>query len=150
MNLLALDLGSRAALLRGDYRDRGAAPGWPHADSAAGLSFLDSGGQVFLVIDDDGLIAGECGTKTAAGPDGIVEICYGIAAPSRGRGLGGAAVAALLSELTRGGDLRAVEAEVHVGNIASMRLLERLGFVATGEDRGGHRRYRYATLGHSE
>jgi ribosomal-protein-alanine N-acetyltransferase len=109
-----------------------AAPGWPHTDTAAGLSFAASGAWTWLVLDDDGRIAGECGVKTLPDANGEVEIGYGLAAPSRGRGLGGRAVAALLDELRTRPDVRAVVAEVAVGNLASRRLLERLGFTVSG------------------
>jgi RimJ/RimL family protein N-acetyltransferase len=135
------DRESRDALLRGALGEREAAPGWPHEDSEPGMSFLDSGGVVFLIIDDDGRIAGECGTKASPGTDGSVEIGYGLAPHSRGRGLGGAAVAALVDWLAAQPDVTVVEAEVHIGNPASWRVLERLGFSTTGGETAGYRRY---------
>jgi ribosomal-protein-alanine N-acetyltransferase len=64
-----------------------------------------------------------------------VEIGYGLAPGSRGRGLGTRAVAALLEELERSGLVREVSAFVHPGNVASRRLLERLGFgIVTADD----------------
>jgi RimJ/RimL family protein N-acetyltransferase len=103
------------------------APGWPHADTEPGLSFAAYGGWTWLIIDDDGRIAGECGVKGPPGPDRTVEIGYGLAAPSRGHGLGTAAVGALLAELRDRG-VEHVIAEVDADNLASRRLLERLGF----------------------
>jgi RimJ/RimL family protein N-acetyltransferase len=70
-----------------------------------------------------------------------VEIGYGLAASSRGRGLGGRAVAELVAWLNEQDDVRLIEAEVHVGNEASWRLLERLGFRASGTVVNGHTRY---------
>jgi RimJ/RimL family protein N-acetyltransferase len=137
------DVATRDALLAGDLGDRTAAPGWPHEDTAPGLSFLDSGGLAFLVIDDDDRIAGECGIKVPPTDDGMVEIGYGLAAPSRGHGLGGAAVAALVAWLAEQPEVRAVEAEVHVGNVASSRLLERLGFIPVDTVVNEFRRYRF-------
>jgi RimJ/RimL family protein N-acetyltransferase len=142
------DPASREALLSGDLGGRDAAPGWPHEDSAPALSFLDSGGWTFLIIDDDERVAGECGTKAAPGTDGVVEIGYGLAAPSRGRGLGGAAVRELVEWLAARDNVRHIEAEVHLGNVASWRILERLGFAATGEERSGYRRYALDISGH--
>jgi len=124
--LLPVDRAMRDALLRGD-RDG---------------CFLDSGGLAFLVIDDEGRIAGECGTKTPPRPDGAVEIGYGLAAPSRGRGLGSAAVAALVDWLRALPNVSIVEAEVHIGNEASWRVVERLGFTTEGPPQSGYRRYR--------
>jgi RimJ/RimL family protein N-acetyltransferase len=148
MRLLAVDRKARDAALTGDLGGHDAAPGWPHEDTAPGLSFLESGGLAFLVIDDAGRVAGECGTKTAPDGNGVVEIGYGLAAPSRGNGLGTAAVAALVEALAARGDVQAVDAEVHVGNDPSWRLLERLGFVATEADYRGFRRYRLTDLSH--
>jgi ribonuclease D len=141
------DRAARDALLRGELGGLEAAPGWPHDDTAPAMGFLDSGGLVVLIIDDEGRIAGECGIKTAPGPDGVVEIGYGLAAPSRGKGLGSAAVAALVAWLAARPDVRVIEAEVHVGNVASWRVLERLGFTATGAEVRGYRRYALEVTG---
>jgi RimJ/RimL family protein N-acetyltransferase len=134
------DVATRDRLLSGDLGELSAAPGWPHDDTAPGMAFLDGGGLVFLVIDDDGRIAGECGTKTAP-IDGRVEIGYGLAAPSRGHGLGTAAVSALVDLLAEDPSITTVDAEVHVGNVPSWRVLERLGFRATGAVSHGFARY---------
>jgi RimJ/RimL family protein N-acetyltransferase len=117
----------RLVEFHGRVPDLPVAPGWPHADTAPGLSFFEHGGWTWLVLDDDARVAGECGSKGPPDADGRVEIGYGLAAPSRGRGLGTRAVAALLDELAARG-VREVVAEVETGNVASRRLLERLGF----------------------
>jgi RimJ/RimL family protein N-acetyltransferase len=115
------------------------APGWPHADTAAGLGFAADDGQgpawTWLVIDDDGRIAGECGVKGPPGPDGVVEIGYGLAGPSRGHGLGGRAVTALVEQVAARPQVRRVDARVATGNVASRRVLERLGFTLVEVDR---------------
>lgn len=131
----------RDRLLRGEAEGYDAAPGWPHEDTSAGMSFLDYGGLVFLVIDDAGRIAGECGTKSKVDARGSVEIGYGLAPTSRGHGLGTAAVTALIELLRADPRIRLVEAEVHHGNDASWRILHRLGFVATGTVVNGFGRY---------
>jgi len=105
-----------------------AAPGWPHDDTADALRFAAEGGWTWLVVDDAGRVAGECGVKAPPDPAGTVEIGYGLAAPSRGRGLGRRVVAALVDELRRSPGVRRIEAEVHVGNVASRRVLETAGF----------------------
>jgi RimJ/RimL family protein N-acetyltransferase len=130
------------ALARGEAAGRPIAPGWPHDDTAAALSFVASGGTQFLVLDDAGRIAGECGTKSAPRADGSVEIGYGLAAPSRGQGLGGRAVAELVSWLERQPGVRHIEAEVHVSNTPSRRIVEHLGFRADAEADQGYLRYR--------
>ncbi len=150
MRLLPLDVTGRDAALRGDLGSLDTAPGWPHDDTAPGLGFLDTGGCGFLIVDDDQRVAGECGTKTGPDASGMVEIGYGLAASSRGRGLGGRAVAALVEWLAEQPGVRAIEAEVHVGNVASWRLLERIGFRTVGSPGPGYDRYRLEILGQPE
>ena len=134
---------------RDDADGRAIAPGWPHADTSAALSFVRNGGVQFLVLDDDGRIAGECGTKTPTRPGGHVEIGYGLAAPSRGRGLGSRAVAELVSWLSEQPDVRVIHAEVHVSNSPSRHIVERLGFVPDGPPIQGYLQYRRDTDGGS-
>lgn len=105
-----------------------AAPGWPHEDTAIGLAYADRGAWAWLVLDDDGRVAGECGVKGLPGPDGTVEIGYGLAGPSRGRGLGTRLVAALVAELAARAEVRRIDAHVVADNVASRRVLERAGF----------------------
>lgn len=107
--------------------------GWPHADTGHALAFTRVGGLTWLVADETGTVVGELGTKGP--PDrGRVEIGYGLAAPSRGRGLGTAAVRALVEILARRPDLTTLEAAVALDNLPSQRLLERLGFAFAGSD----------------
>ena len=110
-----------------------AAPGWPHADTADALRPLtepdapDPAHGTFLITVDDVLV-GECGWL--GGPDeaGDAEIGYGLAASVRGRGLGTEAVALLAAWVEQQPGVRRVTADCLVGNLASRRLLERLGF----------------------
>jgi RimJ/RimL family protein N-acetyltransferase len=142
VNLVPVAADEVEALVSGDTGDLPIAPGWPHDHTAAGLSFVGVGGWGFLVVDDDGRVAGECGTKTPP-RNGVVEIGYGLAAPSRGKGLGSAAVTALVEWLFTRSDVSEIEAEIHVSNTASRRVVERLEFVANDEpDSGGYLRYR--------
>jgi RimJ/RimL family protein N-acetyltransferase len=130
------------ALVAGDLGGRETAAGWPHDDTAPGLSFVDHGGEAFLVIDDEGRIAGECGTKAPPDDEGMVEIGYGLGTGSRGRGLGTAAVAALVERLRRQPEVRRIEAEVHAHNIPSRRVIERQGLVQVDDSTAGFLRYR--------
>ena len=148
MRLVQVDAAGRAAALDGHYRGLAAAPGWPHEDSIPGMSFIESGGLVFLVIDDDDRIVGDCGTKTPTRPNGSVEIGYGLAGPSRGRGLGSRAVATLVAWLAQQPDVRTIEAEVEIGNTPSRRVLERVGFTTDDLEHDGLLRYRFDALGH--
>ena len=135
------DVDTRDALLDGDLGDLEAAPGWPHEDTKPGMSFLDTGGLVFLVIDDDGRVAGECGTKGPPNRDGVVEIGYGLAGPSRHRGLGTAAVRTLVDRLAADPAVRGIEAEIHLSNTPSQRIVDSLGFVRSQEARNGYERF---------
>ena len=141
MSLVAVSRDEVEALSRGETGDRPVAPGWPHDDTAAGLGFINNGGWQFLITDSAGRIAGECGTKTAP-RDGRVEIGYGLAAHSRGRRLGTAAVTELVGWLVARPDVAVIEAEVHVSNAPSRRIVERLGFTADDAPAQGYLRYR--------
>jgi RimJ/RimL family protein N-acetyltransferase len=141
VRLEPVDSATVTALLAGDMGEREIAPGWPHDDTRAGLSFVYRGGVALLVIDDEGRVAGECGTKAPPDADGMVEIGYGLAARSRGRGLGTAAVAALVERLRADPSVRRIEAEVHAHNIASQRVIERQGLVRVDSASAGYLRY---------
>ena len=129
-------------------------PGFPlgegywHADTLDGLRLGalhnpaqhtgDDGeaGGWFIVLAETGAAIGDCGTKGRVDGRGRVEIGYGLAGPFHGRGYGGEAVAALVGWLLEDSQVRAVTAEVEVGNVASRRLLERLGFSLEDTDGG--------------
>jgi RimJ/RimL family protein N-acetyltransferase len=114
-----------------------AAPGWPHADTADALRPLaEHGGPgpapgTFL-IGVDGLLVGECGWLSGPDDAGEVEIGYGLAGSARGRGLGTEAVGILAAWVESQPGVRRILADALVGNEASRRLLERLGFRADG------------------
>jgi RimJ/RimL family protein N-acetyltransferase len=63
-----------------------------------------------------------------------VEIGYGLAAPYRGKGYGTEAVRVLADWVAAQPGVTAVTADVEVGNNASRRLLERLGFTLVDPD----------------
>ena len=108
--------------------------GWPHDDTPHALAFTEVGGLTWLVVDETGAIIGELGTKGPATAAGVVEIGYGLAAPSRGQGLGSAAVRALVALLEGRPEITTLAADVALDNLASQRLLERLGFACVGSD----------------
>lgn len=126
------------ALLAGTDCGLPLAEGYPHADTLDGLRMYvehggpDDGGW-FVTLSEDGRVVGDCGTLGWVDDDGRVEIGYGLAAPFRGRGLGTEAAGALADWVAAQPEVRVVTASVEVGNEASRRLLERLGFVLTGE-----------------
>lgn len=118
------------AVLSGDALPFDVGRGWPHADTADALrpvASSDDGAGTFLIVAD-GLVVGDCGWYGPPGDDGEVEIGYGLAAPYRGRGLGTAAVRELLEWLRTQPEVRRVVAETSADNVASRRLLDRLGF----------------------
>jgi RimJ/RimL family protein N-acetyltransferase len=133
------------SIARGEQLAWPVAPGWPHDNTLIGLSFAGRGGAAFLIVDDDDRIAGECGTKSPPRADGGVEIGYGLAAPSRGQGLGTQAVGELLDWLEARPDIRYVEAEIHETNLPSTRLAVRLGFVVHSGPEDGYYRFRRPT-----
>ncbi len=66
-------------------------------------------------------------------PDGRVEIGYGLLPGYFGHGYATEAVGAAVSWAKAQSGVTAVEAETEPGNKASQRVLEKLGFVPTGE-----------------
>lgn len=110
--------------------------GWPHADTldaiAGGLTSGDCDALPWLVLLADDTIGagviGDLGWKGTPGPDGRVEIGYGLAGPYRGKGYATEAVGAFVDWLAECPDIQQVDAEVRADNLASRRLLERLGF----------------------
>lgn len=87
----------------------------------------------WLVIHDAAVI----GTVVLTGPadaTGEAEIGYVLAPACRGRGLGRAAVAVLLRELSEHHGVRRVRARVAPANLASTRLLTALQFTPVDTD----------------
>jgi RimJ/RimL family protein N-acetyltransferase len=103
--------------------------GWPHADTLDALGMVaDHGSEAWLILED-GLVVGDAGTHGPPDENGDVEIGYGLAEPSRGRGLSSEFVPALAEMLLARPDVRRVVArEVLASNIPSRRALERAGF----------------------
>ena len=137
IRLVPVSVDLARAVVGGDLSGVEAAPGWPHADTLDALRPLaESGGEgTFLVVESEtGRVVGDCGWFGPPGEDGTVEIGYGLAAPSRGRGYGTAAVEALLGWVTAWPDVRRVVAEADATNTPSRRLLERLGFTLAEAD----------------
>lgn len=62
----------------------------------------------------------------------VAEIGYGIASKHRGMGIGTAAVSLMITQVFDHTPLRRLTAYVHEENVASCRLLERLGFTREG------------------
>ena len=66
------------------------------------------------------------------GADGVVEIGYGIREEHQGRGYATEAVEAAVLWALRDPRVSAVEAEAEESNLASIRVLEKCGFVPNG------------------
>ncbi len=137
--LVPQTLAAARALLAGEDPGLPLADGYPHADTIDGLRLTvehatsDDDLGWFMTLADDGRVVGDCGTKGWVDAEGRVEIGYGVAAPFRGHGYGLEAVDALVTWLREQPDARRVTAEVEVGNVASRRVLERLGFTLDDE-----------------
>lgn len=123
-------------VLAGDLGPYTAAPGWPREDTLAALSFRGDRGGITWLIAVDSVIVGELGTKGPLDAPGGVEIGYGLAAASRGQGIGTRAVAALVDWLRAQDEVRRVFAHVDPENTPSVRLLSRLAFVRVGHEGG--------------
>jgi RimJ/RimL family protein N-acetyltransferase len=84
----------------------------------------------YIVATEQKHIVGSCGFKHAP-QDGVVEIGYGISPECRRQGAASAAVLALLQLAFDGGATQVV-AEVNPANLASTRVVQKLGFIDTG------------------
>jgi RimJ/RimL family protein N-acetyltransferase len=80
----------------------------------------------------DGLAVGDAGFHGPPGAEGEVEVGYALAPRARGAGLATESVALLTEWALAQPGVRAVSARVDPDNGASVRVLERLGFVAEG------------------
>lgn len=82
----------------------------------------------------DGRAIGDAGFHGPANADGEVEIGYALVPLARGAGLATEAVDLLVGWALSQPGVRAVCARVDRGNVASERLLARLGFEPDGQD----------------
>lgn len=93
-----------------------------------------------IISEPGGLAIGDAGFHGPPDAGGEVEIGYALIPSARGTGLATEAVALLIAWAQRQPVVRAVTARVEPGNVASERLLERLGFTPDG-DSGGLTRF---------
>lgn len=143
LELVPQSLSAVRALVEGSDPGLALAEGYPHADTLDGMRIAAAHvsedaamGGWFIVRLADGAVIGDLGTKGVVDERGRVEIGYGLSASFRRQGYGGEAVGALVSWLGTQPGVRAVTAEVEVGNDASRGLLERLGFVVEETSEG--------------
>jgi ribosomal-protein-alanine N-acetyltransferase len=86
-----------------------------------------------LVLREIDAPIGTCGFKGPPGPDGIVEIAYGVAPDHQGKGYATEAAEALVAYAFSSGQVRAVRAHTFSQANASTRVLEKCGFQLVGE-----------------
>lgn len=110
------------------------APGWPTPFTASGLRItlegaLEDGDSAFAVIETaSGRVVGDCGWNGRPGPEGVVEIGYGLAVSVHGRGLGGTMVRTLTEWSLEQPQVTRLVAQTTNDNLPSRRSLERVGF----------------------
>lgn len=85
----------------------------------------------YMVADGDGCIVGSCGFKGEP-LEGLVEIGYGVSPEARLQGHAGSAVAQLIAIAAGSLRVRRVLAQVNPANLASTRVVQKLGFSARG------------------
>ncbi len=88
----------------------------------------------YLVTDPDDRLLGTCGMHHIDATAAELEVGYWLAQPARGKGIGSRSLTAVVQMCLHHGFERIV-ADVLVGNDASCRLLERVGFVHEGISR---------------
>jgi RimJ/RimL family protein N-acetyltransferase len=101
------------------------------------LGALRTTGQMapYVIVDSsDGRILGGCALQRFDPMRATVEVGYWLFAAARGRGVATRVVRALVEHAFANGIYR-VDAHVRVGNVASERVLERVGFVHEGVKR---------------
>lgn len=80
-----------------------------------------------------GAAVGTCGFKGPPGPDGMVEIAYGVAPEHQGQGYATEAAEAMVAYAFASGQVRIVRAHTYAAENASTRVLTKCGFQAVGE-----------------
>ncbi|GLS47686.1 GNAT family N-acetyltransferase [Methylobacterium gnaphalii] len=104
------------------------------ADARGLIRAASSGRDVFLglVEHEDRRLIGIVGAHLRALE--AIEIGYWIGGSARGRGYGAEGVEAVVRALAEGYPRRAIVAECRPENVASWRMLHKLGFRPTGDD----------------
>jgi RimJ/RimL family protein N-acetyltransferase len=88
----------------------------------------------FAVINrESAAMIGSCGFKGPPGPDGVIEIAYGIDPDHQGRGYATEAARALVAYALGSKRVHLVRAHTRQGPNASTRVLTKCGFAFVGE-----------------
>lgn len=88
--------------------------------------------QVAIAMSDDGTIIGDCAFQLFADDERQARIGFTLSRAFQGRGLATEAVRALVMHLLNGLGLHRVTAECDAENVASQRVLERIGMRREG------------------
>jgi ribosomal-protein-alanine N-acetyltransferase len=86
----------------------------------------------YMVLAEPRTLIGTCGIKQAPGQDGCVEIGYSVLEQFRDRGLATEAAMALMDAAFAAGASE-VAAQTFPSLLASIRVMEKSGMIATGE-----------------
>jgi ribosomal-protein-alanine N-acetyltransferase len=114
---------------------------WPNPDFTDALPFIRTDvrkNKTFakwtraIVHSEDNLVIGDAGFKSLPNSDGSVEIGYGIVPAYRNQGFALEAVSALVEWAFGHDEVKVVTAECLEANLASRRVLEKLGMEHTG------------------
>ena len=106
---------------------------------AAASEVLGPFSAYVTVLQSDGTAIGDAGFHGPPNNEGELEIGYALVPAARGLGLASEAVKLLIAWAQSQPGVRAMTARVDRGNVASQRLLNRLGFACTVEDNGMQR-----------
>jgi [ribosomal protein S5]-alanine N-acetyltransferase len=126
---------SESVELQGLQVPEGALP--PPKTVSRALAQLDLGTPIFwcvpflIVSTSRSTVLGACGFKTAP-INGDVEISYGVARAERGRGVATLALSRLLQMAASTGLAKEVVAHILPSNVASSKVVMRLGFITSG------------------
>jgi putative acetyltransferase len=88
-------------------------------------------GTYFILRSEDQVVVGACGFKDVP-INGVIEIGYAVAANCRNQGIATRAMAALVAIAFASDEVHQVLAQINPGNIASAKVVEKLGFVRAG------------------
>jgi RimJ/RimL family protein N-acetyltransferase len=101
---------------------------------AAASEVLGPFSAYVIVLQRDGMAIGDAGFHGPPSDAGELELGYALVPAARGQGLASEAVSLLIEWAQHQPGVRVITARVDHGNVASKRLLNRLGFARTDED----------------
>ena len=102
------------------------------ANQRIGDLYRGRGEKFQWVVESDGEPAGWITLVVSNWEHGLAEVGYALSTPYQGRGMMAVALERLVDDLFTGTTLERVEARCAIGNVASQRVLEKLGFTREG------------------